>query len=169
MDTIFVFPEKVNYIGFVTEQIPVNKDTSIVVGLTEDILALDEVVVVGYGTDKKKSKETGSVSIVEMPEGKAPVEVAAQPVMGFPEYRKYLKNNIIAPESMTEGETERVKVKVTIHKDSQIRRVDIISSPGEEFSKEAIRLLLEGPEWQAKAVNGETETSEVVLRIKFKR
>ena len=126
-------------------------------------------MVVGYGNDKKKRNETGSVSIVEMPEGKSPVEEAAQPVMGFPEYRKYLENNIIIPESLPEGKTERVKVKVTIHKDSQIRRVDIVSSPGEEYSKEAIRLLLEGPEWQAKTVNGEPETSEVIMRIKFRK
>ncbi len=159
---------KVNYIGFLTEQIPVTQDTSLVVGLVEDIVALDEVVVVGYGANKK-TNQTGSVSIVEMPDGNAPVEIAAQPVMGYPEFRDYLKENIKIPESLPKGKTEKVKIKITIHRDGQIRRVDVISSPGDEFSDEAVRLLVDGPEWQAKTVNGKAETSEVVLRIKFKR
>ena len=57
-------PEKavlqISYIGYVTQEIPVKnrKDFSIV--LEDDTKLLDEVVVVGYGTQKKVSV-TGSV------------------------------------------------------------------------------------------------------------
>ncbi|MGB3801854.1 MAG: carboxypeptidase-like regulatory domain-containing protein, partial [Lewinella sp.] len=50
-------------IGFLTAEIPVNGRTTIDVMLEENVAALDEVVVIGYGT-QKKSDITGSVSSV---------------------------------------------------------------------------------------------------------
>lgn len=49
------------YIGFVTQEIPVKEQRQINVVLQEDIAQLNEVVVVGYGT-QKKSDITGSVA-----------------------------------------------------------------------------------------------------------
>lgn len=55
---------KVSYIGYKTETIKVDGRTQISVVLREDTETLDEVVVVGYGTVKKKDL-TGSVSTVK--------------------------------------------------------------------------------------------------------
>lgn len=52
-----------SYIGFTTQEITVNGRTRINVQLVEDARALDEVVVVGYGT-QKKSDITGAISRV---------------------------------------------------------------------------------------------------------
>lgn len=51
----------VSYIGFSSKEIAVNGQNSITVSLEESAAALDEIVVVGYGT-QKKSDLTGSVS-----------------------------------------------------------------------------------------------------------
>jgi len=51
----------VSYIGFSSKEIAVNGKNSITVSLEESAAALDEIVVVGYGT-QKKSDLTGSVS-----------------------------------------------------------------------------------------------------------
>ncbi len=53
----------VSFIGYATQSIPINGRTHIDIVLQEDALALDDVVVVGYGT-MKKSDVTGSVSSV---------------------------------------------------------------------------------------------------------
>lgn len=45
---------QVSYIGFVTQEIKVGSRTNINVKLIEDTQALDEVVVVGYGVQKKR-------------------------------------------------------------------------------------------------------------------
>lgn len=50
-----------SFIGFHTQEIVVNSRTSLNVTLTEDTQALEEVVVVGYGT-MRKSDVTGSIS-----------------------------------------------------------------------------------------------------------
>lgn len=53
-----------SYIGFVTEEVPVGNRSNIEVSLMEDIESLQEVVVVGYGT-QKKSDITGAVTSVK--------------------------------------------------------------------------------------------------------
>lgn len=52
-----------SYLGFVTKELVINDDTFLKVSLTEDTQSLDEVVVVGYGTQKKR-EVTGAVSVV---------------------------------------------------------------------------------------------------------
>jgi TonB-linked SusC/RagA family outer membrane protein len=54
-----------SYIGFKTQEVPVSGKTTLTVQLEEDAAALGEVVVVGYGTQKKVSL-TGAVATVDM-------------------------------------------------------------------------------------------------------
>ena len=52
-----------SFIGYVAQEVPVNGQTSITVQLDMDAENIDEVVVIGYGT-QKKSHLTGAVSKV---------------------------------------------------------------------------------------------------------
>ncbi|WKX78212.1 carboxypeptidase-like regulatory domain-containing protein [Zobellia laminariae] len=53
-----------SYVGFKTKEVALNGQTVINVILEEDAESLDEVVVVGYGT-QKKSDLTGAVAVVK--------------------------------------------------------------------------------------------------------
>ncbi len=53
-----------SYLGYKTKEVVVNSQTNIDLALQEDANALDEVVVMGYGTTEKKSL-TGSVSFLK--------------------------------------------------------------------------------------------------------
>jgi len=55
---------QISYVGYITQEIAVGSRTTINITLTEDTRALDEVVVVGYGVQKRASV-TGSVSSVQ--------------------------------------------------------------------------------------------------------
>lgn len=57
----------ISYVGYKTQEIPVNNQTSFNVTLTEDTEMLDEVIVVGYGT-MKRSDMTGAISSVKSDE-----------------------------------------------------------------------------------------------------
>lgn len=72
----------VSYMGYTTQEVPVNGKNSLTIVLTEDSQFLDEVVVVGYGTQKKVNL-TGAVEQVgkEVLEGR-PTSSAAQMLMG---------------------------------------------------------------------------------------
>ena len=52
---------EISYIGYVTQELPVGNKSQFNVTLAEDTQALDEVVVVGYGT-MRKSDVTGSIA-----------------------------------------------------------------------------------------------------------
>ncbi|GHT20870.1 SusC/RagA family TonB-linked outer membrane protein [Bacteroidia bacterium] len=54
---------EVSYLGYATQEIAVNGQTTINVTLAEDAKSLDEVVVVGYGTQKRESL-TGALATV---------------------------------------------------------------------------------------------------------
>lgn len=54
----------VSYIGFTTKEVPVGSSSSLNIKLSEDTEALDEVVVVGYGVQKRASV-TGSVASIQ--------------------------------------------------------------------------------------------------------
>lgn len=58
-DAVLVF----SYTGYTTQEIAVGNQTTIDVELATDVQALEEVVVVGYGT-QKKANLTGAVSVI---------------------------------------------------------------------------------------------------------
>ena len=62
-----------SYVGYQTQEVAINNRTNINVTLEDDAKALEEVVVVGYGTQKKVNL-TGSVSVVSSK------EITSQPV-----------------------------------------------------------------------------------------
>ncbi len=67
-----------SYIGFVTQRINVNDRATINLVMDEDLQALDEVVIIGYGSQRKESV-TGAVSTVTAK------DIAALPVVSFAE------------------------------------------------------------------------------------
>ena len=56
-----------SYVGFHTQRIPVEDQIRIDVSLSADIQSLDEVIVIGYGTQKKRDL-TGAVGVVDVDE-----------------------------------------------------------------------------------------------------
>lgn len=58
-DGVLVF----SYVGFITEEIPVNNQSEINVTLISDVSSLDEVVVIGYGTMKRSDVTGAMVSV----------------------------------------------------------------------------------------------------------
>ena len=72
----------ISYIGYVAQEIPVKNQTDLNILLKEDSEMLDEVVVVGYGV-QKKSDVTGSVTSVSKERlSKLPVTNVLQAVQG---------------------------------------------------------------------------------------
>ena len=75
-DAVLVF----SYVGYETQTIAVNGQTTIDVTLVTNTAVLDEVVVVGYGT-VKKSDATGSVAVVKPDEIEAGLATSANDLL----------------------------------------------------------------------------------------
>ncbi|MDR1407634.1 MAG: TonB-dependent receptor [Tannerella sp.] len=54
---------QISYIGYISQEVTVGNQTTLKITLREDMQALEEIVVVGYGTQQKKDI-TGSVAVV---------------------------------------------------------------------------------------------------------
>lgn len=73
----------VSYVGMITQEIEIGSQTTINVTLLEDVQGLEEVVVVGYGTQKKVNV-TGSVSAVTSEKiEERPVQNVTQALQGL--------------------------------------------------------------------------------------
>lgn len=143
----------VNYIGYEPVVLPADTTKEMLIAMNEDNNELNEVVVVGYGR-QRKANLTGAVATVEQ-------LTMPRPVIGRKAYRKYLKKNLNRP---VDEECARVKGEVilTFHVNEEGRPVDIKvqESLCPSADKEAVRLVREGPQWTV----GE---KEVTLEIQF--
>ena len=70
----------VSYIGYQTQQVAINDKNDLVIVLDDDAAKLDEVVVVGYGAQKKESV-VGAISQVSSKELLASPAKVARPRM----------------------------------------------------------------------------------------
>lgn len=70
------------YVGFVTQEIPVTNQTVIHVVLAEDIKLLNEVVVIGYGSQKKMDLTTAVSTVGEKEIKDRPIVSAVQALQG---------------------------------------------------------------------------------------
>ena len=73
---------QISYIGYLSQEIPVKGQNSIKIHLIEDTQSLDEVVVVGYGTQKKGEVASAISSVKSDNFVKVPTTDAAQLIRG---------------------------------------------------------------------------------------
>src|SRR5690606_29369553 len=74
----------VTYTGFASREVPVNNQASLRIVLQEDVQGLNEVVVVGYGTQRKVNL-TGAVSVLDMADKEGqPLTNASNALHGTP-------------------------------------------------------------------------------------
>ena len=134
------------YIGYDPVEIRVDTSRTMLIAMNENKQALNEVVVVGYGTKKnKKSTTLGSDAKVKE---QAEKEITPQPVIGKRSYQKYLKEHLVRP---TDEKCAQVKGKVVltflVNKEGRPFYIKVKESLCESADKEAIRLIQEGPDW----------------------
>ncbi len=71
-----------SYIGFASQSATVNKETTLTIQLEEAVKTGEDVVVIGYGTKKRKELTTAISSITAKEIAKIPVADAAQALQG---------------------------------------------------------------------------------------
>lgn len=146
-----------SYIGMEPKEFKAEADTDLQVMLEPSLLALNEVVVVGYGVSENKKAAYDDTGYTE-----------PEPAGGQQEFDRYIRKNIRKPVSQPEGEKMVVVVSFTVKTSGTIENIKVIRSPGEEHSAEAIRLIKEGPSWQPATRYGEKVDDDVRIRITFK-
>ncbi len=136
-----------SYIGFISQNLPISR-SFMNVRMVEDSRTLDEVVVVGYGTQRKSSM-AGAVSTVNSPAMEKPAAPAAV----------YERRDIAMPTAQVENQTSvefEIKTPYTVKSDNKntIVEVDRYELPAEyeyfaipKISKDAF-LLANISDWE---------------------
>jgi TonB family protein len=144
-----------NYIGMETKEFQATDKNEMEVTLDPSVAALSEIVVTGYGAEKKDEEEQSFYT-------------PPQPADGQRNFDRYIEDNIRKPESMEAGQRAVVVVNFVVKSSGIIDSIRVIRSPGEAYSGEAIRLIRNGPSWNPAVSNGERIDGEVRIRIVFK-
>ena len=92
----------------------------------------------------------------------------AEPEQGIRSYNRYLKRNLQYPQDAGENNIEgEVILEVTIDSIGEITSIEIIQALGFGCDQEAIRLVREGPKWQAASRNGSNILDKVIIKVPF--
>jgi outer membrane biosynthesis protein TonB len=156
------------FIGMDAKEIQAISDEEMKIVLEPNLLALEEVVVTGYGVSRKKAVSTSSGMIDYDDLYLHPDFSSAVPVTGNRGFTKYVNENVQFPEN-TSQKRAVVVLSFTVNADGRPDNISVLRSPGMEFSAEAIRLLQEGPDWQPAKIKDEMLDIVTQIRIVLKK
>lgn len=151
---------QISYIGYLTQELPVSNKTVITVRLTEDTQSLDEVVVVGYGTQKKGEIASAISSVKSDNFVKIPTTDAAQLIRG-----QVAGLNVVTPDANPVGKSQITLRGAGTLKSSTTPLVLIDGVPGDmdTVSPDAIEQIDILKDGSAAAIYGTRGTNGVIL------
>ena len=158
------------FIGMELKEITVEDEDELLITLHPDAISLDEVVVIATAP-KMIAHPTGySVALDESDADKGKSDYrSAIPVGGKKEFNEYVKSNMRFPEHDNVLARAVVVLNFVVGYDGRPTQVLVLKSPGKAFSDEAIRLLMEGPDWQPAEMDGIKIEQAMRIRIVFKK
>ena len=145
-----------SFIGYVTKEITVGNQTTVNIVLAEALSALDEIVVVGYSTQTRKSL-TGAVSTVNA--ASLAESAASNPVQRL--QGKVAGVTVLNQHTPGEGSTLRIRGMTTINDANPLFVVDGI--PGGNYSPNDVESITILKDAAAQSIYGARAANGVVL------
>lgn len=144
-----------SFIGFSSTELDAGDKTELNVQMSEDVSQLSEIVVVGYGAEKKSEDAPETLEF-------------ANPYGGRRAYKQYLEKNMQYPEqALAENIEGKVTIQFTVESSGQISDFKVLKGIGYGCDDEVIRLVKEGPKWNPTRRNTESLRDKVKVRMKF--
>ena len=149
-----------SFIGYVTQEIPLNGRTNVDIALISEVTGLEEVVVIGYGTQKKLELTSAVSSVKSEDFVKGSISDAAQLIKG-----QVAGVSVISPDANPTGSTQILLRGVTTLASETQPLIVIDGVPGqlEDVAPddiESIDILKDG---SAAAIYGTRGTNGVIL------
>lgn len=144
-----------------------------VMEVMEDEAAAEEIIVEAMPKMEKaaayEKKERAADAVVATPtQGVGISERQAGPVGGMEEFNSWIKNNIRYPEEVVPRVRQVIVVNFKIAADSTLYDLNGERTPGDLFTREAFRLLREGPKWEPAIRNNLVVEEDIRISIIFK-
>jgi TonB family protein len=149
-----------SFIGYTQKELNIasaDKPESLDVVLEQDVEQLSEVVVVGYGLTKRKTRELN------------PILELAQPSGGRGAFKEYLKDSLRYPQQALNSKVQgKVTIQFTVGANGATSDYKVLKGLGYGCDEEVIRLIKEGPKWTPSKKDDQVVTEKVKVRIRFK-
>ncbi len=154
-----------SFIGMETLELDIEGGTTILGYMEPDVLAMDEVVVVAYGT-KKKESTTGSVVTINYDED-IKEHSGARPKLGMKKYKEFILGNLDYTLFSDFPGTHKVKLKFNVDVYGSLSNFEFTQSPDIIFNKEIERAMQNAGNWNPATTNGNARSSTVKLTLKI--
>ena len=151
-----------------------DKDEVIVVAeAVEEEAVAEEVIVEAMPRMEKaaayEKKERAADAAAAAPaQGVGMPERQPGPVGGMEEFNSWIQRNIKYPEEVAPRVRQVIVVTFKVAADSTLYDLKAERTPGDLFTREAFRLLQEGPRWEPIVRNGKVSEEENRITIVFK-
>jgi protein TonB len=117
--------------------------------------------ITGLSTEGAISESTATNSQGNVDANNTPAETMtilsssdAQFPGGIDSFKKFLTRNLITPDDLQVGEKKTVMVRFKVDVDGSISSAQILTSGGEKYDKEVLRVLNKMPKWVPATQNG---------------
>jgi len=165
-------PLVASYIGMESREIKISYDSLLNVTLNASTAALSEVVVTGYGSRSRTGNLGAATGAADKSlDKKDAISIDythPEPESGKKNFDLYIENNLRKPDILKEGDKAVVVLSFIVRISGIPDSIQVIRSQGDVFSREAIRLIKEGPKWKPATENGNPIEEEARVRIVFK-
>lgn len=141
----------------------------VVVQAHEEPMA-EEVIVEAFQMRQKaglRSDNAAKAKAAAMP-GEVMPDREASPVGGWEEYREWMARNIRYPEGIDPVERQVTVVTFRVRADSTVYDMKAERTAGDLFTREAFRLIREGPKWAPAVRGGKAVEEEIRVSVVFK-
>jgi protein TonB len=82
-------------------------------------------------------------------------------------FKKFMEKYLVTPSSLEAGERKLVKIKFKVDKDGSVNSFEILSSGGEEYDKEVVRVCKKMPRWVPAIQNGTNVSVNYMIPVTF--
>jgi hypothetical protein len=162
---------ELSYLGYNSLKLPAGKKPADKITMQENLTALDEVVVVGYGT-RKKNDVTGSVSTVELSR-EAKEDEAGQPVMYKPvppggnlrSFKKWVNDRLDYSRFSQYPGKQRILVNLTIHTNGRISDIQVMGSVPAPIAGDFKKIISQSPPWKPALRDDTPVEAQVAIRF----
>ncbi|AYN66356.1 TonB-dependent receptor [Euzebyella marina] len=149
----------ISYIGFATKEVPVNGQNSVNITLEESAAGLEEVVVVGFGTQKKLNL-TGAVSAIDSEDlQNRPITSSSQALQGI----QGVYINQVGGQPGNDGATIRIRGVGTLNNNNPLVLVNGIEFPINDLNPNDIESVTVLKDAASAAIYGSRAANGVVL------
>jgi hypothetical protein len=160
-----------NYVGYVPVEKKISDASGNVIRMTEDITALDEIVVVGYGS-RKKSDVTGAVSVIDADDitdaGKSEAYDYIKPVPphgSVKSFKEWVMGRVDFSVFGTSKGKQKIQVNFTVHANGSLSDITIRETVPAPVAAEFKRIIAQSPRWTPAMKNNNPVEAKVSIRF----